>query len=263
MYDNRPIGIFDSGVGGLSIYREVKKQLPSESFVYLADQAHNPYGGRPEKEIQRISSNVVSFLLKKKVKLVIVACNTATVSSISYLRAKYKIPLIGVVPVIKTIAKKSKSGRAAVFSTPATAKSRYLSNLIKKFGGKTKIYKVGSSGLEHLVEQGITEGRQINNALKKALTPLLTQDVDALALGCTHYPFLIPAIRKIVGPKIKIYDSGGAIARRTIEVLQNEDLLSQKSGKDRLFTTGDVKKFKSVAEKLLGVKLDHVGKAGI
>jgi glutamate racemase len=261
MRDNRPIGIFDSGVGGLSILREVKKHLPNESFVYLADQANNPYGGRSEKEIQKLSSNVITFLLARNVKLIIIACNTATVSSISYLREKFDIPLIGVVPVIKTIAQSTKSGKVAVFSTPATAKSKYLADLIEKFGGSAKVYKVGSSGLEHLIEEGIVDGPKIDEALKSALKSINTEGIDCIALGCTHYPFVVKEIIKVVGPRIKIFDSGDAIGRRTREVLDNEHLQADGQGEDFYYTTGDPKRFKMVAEKLLGVKLKNIDQA--
>ena len=263
MYDNRPIGIFDSGVGGLSIYQVVKKHLPQESFVYLADQANNPYGGRPEKEIQKLASNVVSFLAQKNVKIVIVACNTATVHAINELRSVFAIPIIGVVPVVKTLSRNTKSGKVAVFSTPATAKSTYLSNLIKKFAPNIEVYKVGSSGLEHLVEQGVTEGREIDKALKIALIPLVAKDVDSIALGCTHYPFIESQMKKVLGSKIKIYDSGIAVARRTKQVLENENILAKRRVEDYFYTTGDDSKFKKVAEKLLGEKLAHVEKAVI
>ena len=194
MADSRSIGIFDSGVGGLSILREVKKYLPGESFIYLADQANNPYGGRSEKEIRKLSSKVISFLLKEDVKLIIIACNTATVSSISYLRKKFDIPLIGVVPVVKTLSKYTKTGRVAVFSTPATSKSKYLTDLIKKFGGDAKVYRIGSSGLEHLIEQGEISGSQIDKTIKKALEPVISENIDCIALGCTHYPFAVKEI---------------------------------------------------------------------
>jgi len=255
---NKPIGIFDSGVGGLTILQTVKELLPHESFVYVADQAHNPYGGRTAEEIQKLSGNVVSFLVSKNVKLVIVACNTASVSSIDYLRAKFAVPIIAVVPVVKTIAKESKTKHAAVFSTPATAKSTYLKDLIEKFGNGTTIYTIGTSKLEHLVEEGIIDGPQIESAIKASLVPLLEKNVEAVALGCTHYPFVTPAIKKIVGSKMTIYDSGGAIARRAQYILKHERLEASQKSEDYYYTTGDATKFKLLAEKLLKTKLAHV-----
>ncbi|HSW48261.1 MAG TPA: glutamate racemase [Candidatus Saccharimonadales bacterium] len=255
---DHPIGIFDSGVGGLSILASVKSLLPKESFVYLADQANYPYGGRSVGEIEDLSSRVISFLLQKNVKLVIVACNTVSSNAIDYLRAKFNIPIIAVVPVVKTISQKSKTKKAAVLSTPATAKSKYLSDLIAKFSNGTNIYIISDSKLEHLVEEGIITGPKVEEALKDSLNGLLDKKVDSIALGCTHYPFLTPEIKKLVGSKIAIYDSGGAIARRTEYVLVHEKLSSFKKDQDYFYTTGDSNKFKKIAEKLVKFKLDNV-----
>lgn len=263
MNDKRPIGIFDSGVGGLSILRDVKKLLPKENFIYLADQANNPYGGRSIADIKRLSSRIVAFLEKKDVKLIIVACNTVSVNAIDSLRLKFKIPIIAVVPVVKTIAEKSKTKKAAVFSTPATAKSKYLKDLIRRFAGGTKIYTVGTSRLEHLVEKGIIDGDKVKKAIKNSLLPLIEKNVDSVALGCTHYPFLTPEIKRIVGNRVAIYDSGGAIARRVQYILSKENILSSGKIKDYYYTTGDALILKRIAEKLLGVRLEHVEHAGI
>ena len=257
MYNN-PIGIFDSGVGGLSILKSVKKLLPYETFLYIADQKNNPYGGRSIEEIQMLSSKVATFLTNKKVKLIIIACNTVSVNAIDHLRSEFKTPIIAVVPVVKTIAERTATGRAAVFSTPATAKSAYLEKMIKKFGKGVDIYSVGNSKLEYLVEDGIISGPEIETALKNSMLPLLEKNVDSIALGCTHYPFLIPEIKKIVGAKAKIYTSGGAIARRTHYVLSYESLLADKKGKDTYFTTGDPEKFEKIAGKLLKEEIGFV-----
>lgn len=256
--NNNPIGIFDSGVGGLSILRSVKALLPKESFIYLADQKNNPYGGRSVAEIKNLSEKVTSFLVKNKVKLVIVACNTASVNAIDYLRSEFEIPIIAVVPVVKTISEKSRTKKAAVFATPATAKSQYLKDLIKKFAKGVEVYSIGTSKLEHLVEEGIIEGMKVDKAIRYSLLPLLEKNVDVVALGCTHYPFLTPEIKKIVGSKMSIYDSGGAIARRTKYILTHENLSASKKIKDYYYTTGDASKFKKIAERLVGFELENV-----
>ena len=240
---DRSIGVFDSGVGGLSILTAVKELLPNESFVYLADQKNNPYGGRSVSEIKKLSSKVIEFLIDKKVKLVIVACNTVSVNAIDYLRSKFSIPIIAVVPVVKTISEKTKTGEVLVLSTPATAKSQYLKNLIKKFSNGKKVHVVGTSRLEHLAEKGIITGPKVKSAIKASLSIIKNSNIDSIALGCTHYPFLTKEIQKFVGPNVYIYDSGGAIARRTKVVLENEKLLSEKSNEDVLYTTGDEKDF--------------------
>lgn len=263
MNDNRAIGIFDSGVGGLSVLLEAEKILPKESFVYFADQANAPFGAKSKKELEQISKNALSFLLKKDVKAVIIACNTATVYAIDYLRLRFSLPIIGTVPVIKTIAQKTKTGKIAVFSTPATAKSAYLSNLIKKYANGLQVKIVGGTGLEEMIENGNISGPKIEFALLKFLGPLIKENVDAVALGCTHYPFVKPKIEELFGKRITVFDSGGAIARRTKKVLENEDLLSLGGRKSIYFTTGDLVKFRTIAQKLLGRKLAQIERAEI
>ena len=202
--DNRPIGIFDSGVGGLSILLEVKKLLPQENFIFVADQGNVPYGGKTKEQLQTYADKIMVFLIQKNVKAVIVACNTSTVYTIDFLREKYKIPIIGTVPVVKTMAKITKTNKTAVFSTPATAKSPYLKNLIKKFAPDITVYRVGGTGLEELVETGNLESKKIDRILHESLEPLLKKKVDAIALGCTHYPFLRAKIQKIVGKNVRV-----------------------------------------------------------
>lgn len=256
--DNRPIGIFDSGVGGLSVLLEIEKLLPNEAFVFVADQGHMPYGGKTKKELEVLTDKILNFLASKNVKAVVIACNTATVYTIDYLREKYKIPIIGTAPVIKTIASISKTKKTAVFSTPATAKSDYLSSLIKKFADGVIVYKVGGTGLEELIEAGELENPKTDKILRKYLTPLLKKNVDSIALGCTHYPFLKEKIQKIVGPNVAVVDSGGAVARRLRAVLTNENFLSSEKNEDLYYTTGNVKHFRALLQKILGKKIKNI-----
>jgi glutamate racemase len=249
--DKRPIGIFDSGVGGLSILQEVQKLLPLENFIFVADQANFPYGKKSQKEIQDIVNRIMQFLMKNNVKLVIVACNTATIHTIEYLRKKYQLPIIGVVPVVKTISNLSATRKIAVFSTPATARSAYLRDLIEKFAPDVVVYKVGGTGLEELIETGDLEDKKIDNILRESLEPLLEKRVDAIALGCTHYPFLRGKIEKIVGKNVQVVDSGGAVARRTKWILENNKILSNKRMEDFYYTTGNKVKFKKALQSLL------------
>lgn len=255
--DNRPIGIFDSGVGGLSILREIKKLLPEENFVFVADQAHVPYGGKTEKQLQALTSKICSFLLQNNVKAIVIACNTATVYAISHLRSKFDVPIIGTVPVVKTIANFSKTKKAAVFSTPATSKSKYLNDLIKKFSNGTKIYKIEGAGLEELVEDADIKSKKVGEVLEKNLRPLIEKGIDAIALGCTHYPFVRQRIREIVGKDVLIVDSGAPVARRVREILTNNGILASKKGQDFYYTTDDPVHFKKVAETLLNKKLKN------
>ena len=250
--NNKPIGIYDSGVGGLSVLREIKKTLPLESFIYVADQKYVPYGGKTKAELHKLSSNIVKFLISQKVKIVVIACNTSTVYSISFLRKKFSLPIIGTVPVIKTLAKLTKTKKTAVFSTPATAKSPYLTGLINKFAKGIKVYRIGGTGLEELVEEGNIKSKKINKILKIFLSPLKLKKVDVIALSCTHYPFLRDQIEAIIGDSVQIVDSGGAVARRTREILTNNKILANKKSKDYYYTTGDKKRFKRALNSLLG-----------
>ncbi len=260
-FDNRPIGIFDSGVGGLSVFTEIKKLLPKENFIFFADQGHVPYGGKTKEELEALTDRILAFFISKNVKTVVIACNTATVYAIDSLREKYKIPIIGTVPVIKTIAKITKTGKTAVFSTPATAKSEYLTHLIAKFANGIMVFKVGGTGLEELVEEGKLDSPEADRVLHESLEPLMKENVDAIALGCTHYPFLRAKIEKIVGTKVSVVDSGGAVARRLKFILEHNGILGDVRDEDFYYTTGDEGNFKRVAEMLLGEKLKNV--AGI
>lgn len=253
---NQPIGVMDSGVGGLSVLREVKKLLPTENFIFVADQAYVPYGEKTKKELEERLSKVLDFLVAKNIKMMILACNTATVYTLEYLRKKYSLPIVGTVPVIKTIANATKTKKTAVFSTPATSKSPYLKNLIKKFANGVSVVKVGGWGLEQIVEEGDLENKETKKILEKILKPLVNDGVDAIALGCTHYPFLREQIEKIVGSGVFVCDSGGAIARRVKQILENNKTLCLEKTEDVYFTTGDPLKFKRVAEKLLKENLE-------
>ena len=254
--NNNPIGIFDSGVGGLSVLLEIQKLLPKETSIFVADQAYVPYGGKTKEQLIDRVSKILAFFKQKNVKAVVAACNTATVYTIEEMRKRFSLPIIGTVPVIKTIANITKTGKTAVFSTPATAKSPYLENLINKFANGVDVETIGGSGLEELVEEGKIDPDQTYQILKKHLIPLVEHGVDAIALGCTHYPFLRREIEEIVGPNVAVVDSGGAVARRLKYVLGHEKLLSSLKESDLYYTTGDEGRFKRVAGKLMEKKIE-------
>jgi glutamate racemase len=255
---NNPIGIFDSGVGGLSVLLEIQKLLPNETSIFVADQAYVPYGGKTREQLIDRVSKIITFFKEKNVKTVVVACNTATVYTVDEMRQRFDFPIIGTVPVIKTIANITKTGKTAVFSTPATAKSPYLSGLIKKFANGVSVEKIGGSNLEELVEEGSLNSPEIKKILKHYLLPLVRNNVDAIALGCTHYPFLKDTIQEIVGKDVAVVDSGGAVARRLEYVLEHERLLSTRKETDLYYTTGDTQKFQRVAEELMKKKIGKV-----
>lgn len=258
--NNNPIGVFDSGVGGLSILSEIHQLLPNETTIYVADQAFMPYGSKTKEELTERAEKIIRFFTNKGAKAVIIACNTATVAAIKQMRKEFDLPILGVVPVIKTVSEATKTGIVAVFATPATSKSEYLEELIKEFAKDKTVLAIGETHLEDLIEEGETDSEEVMGILNKELKPLLKKNVDAIALGCTHYPFIKNQIQTIVGKNVLVADSGGAVARRLKQVLENEGLLSAQKQKDTYFTTGDKVKFETVAKKLLDdtIEAEHI-----
>jgi len=250
---NRPIGLFDSGVGGLSIFLEIKRILPGEDMVYFADQANVPYGEKTAGKIREFSEKIIKFLVSQRAKMVVVACNTASVYALDLVREKFpKLPIIGVVPIIKMLTELTKTRNIAVLTTPATAKSGYLKKLIKKYARQVKVFAIGLDGIEEQVEAGRLNDRSTITLLEKQLKPLRDKNIDYIGLGCTHYPFLKKQIDKIIGGNIQILDSGEAIARRVTQLLtESENLAQTIAGQYKFFTSGEQKQFYQVASKLL------------
>lgn len=224
--NNSPIGFFDSGVGGTSIWKEVITLLPNEDTVYLSDSKNAPYGEKSTEEIIALSIKNTEFLLKKNCKIIVVACNTATTNAITYLRKKYKIPFIGIEPAIKPAALITKTNIIGILATKGTLNSTLFektSNTIRK---DIKIKETVGKGLVELIEGGKLNSKEMTSLLSLYLEPMIADNIDSLVLGCTHYPYLIPQIKSIVGSKIKIIDSGEAVARQTKAVLKQLNLLN-------------------------------------
>lgn len=257
---NQPIGILDSGVGGLSIWMQIIKKLPNESTIYIADSKNCPYGSKSSEEIYQLSKKLVRFLLSRKVKLIVLACNTITVSCLNKLRKEFpKTPIIGTVPVVKTASEITRNSKIGVLSTARTAESNYQKNLIKKFTNNLKVLNLGTDKLVPIVESGEIKGARINKVLKETLKPSSDFNVDVLALGCSHFSFLRKQMGQILGKNVLILDSAGAIARQVERVLKNNNELSvYNSFGHTLYTTGDPVKFKKVAEALVRTKLKNV-----
>lgn len=252
MNDN-PIGILDSGVGGLSIWREIIKKLPNESTIYIADGKNLPYGNKNAQEIYSFSKRLVEFLLKKDVKLIIVACNTVTVFCLDKLRSDFpNIPIVGVVPVVKTAAKNTSNKKIGIISTEATAKSPYQKKLIDKFANGCLVLNIGTGKFVPLVERGELEGEEVKKIIKEEIGDLLDSQVDCIALGCSHFPFLKKSMQEVVGRDVKIFDSSQAIARQTERILTNNKALSLSKASHSFYTTGDLDDFKKIFAKLLG-----------
>lgn len=215
------IGIFDSGSGGLSVYRELVKVLPHERFIYYSDNAHCPYGEKTALYIQRRARFITEFLLDKGADIIVVACNTATAAAIATLRAEYpNIPFVGMEPAVKPAALGTKTGVIGVLATAGTLKgSKYLNTRGLYADGVSVVEHVGQ-GFVELVEAGILDGPKAEETVRASLQPLLDKGADVVVLGCTHYPFLRPVIQRIAGPGVQVIDPAPAVARQTLRLLQ-------------------------------------------
>ena len=235
---NSPIGIFDSGVGGLTIYGEIHKLLPHENIVYLADSKNAPYGEKSKEEIIDISVKNTEFLLAQDCKLIVVACNTASTNAVKYLRSHYDIPFIRVQPAIKPAALNSKTKIVGILATKSTLKSELLFETSQRFAQGVEVVEQVGEGLVSLIESGKMHSAEMSSLLKKHIEPMLEKNIDHLVLGCTHYPFLTDQIKEIVGDQVDILDSGEAIARQTKVILTQENLLNLDRGEiNRVFYT--------------------------
>ena len=221
MTNNNPIGLFDSGIGGTSIWKEIHQLLPKENTIYLADSKNAPYGQKSKDEIIQLSFKNTEFLLDQNCKLIVVACNTATTNAIKELRDKYDVPFIGIEPAIKPAATNSKTQKIGILATKGTLNSELFYKNVEKFQDIKIIEQIGYN-LVTLIENGEMNSPEMRDLLKKYLTPMIEQNIDYLVLGCTHYPYLIPQIQKIIPKNIKIIDSGEAVARQTKSILENK-----------------------------------------
>jgi glutamate racemase len=219
------IGIFDSGSGGLSVYRELKKLLPQERYLYFSDNAHCPYGEKTAEYIQDRARTITDFLLEKGADIIVVACNTATAAAIATLRAEYPdVPFIGMEPAVKPAALGTHSGVIGVLATAGTLKgSKYL-HTRGRFEDDVRIVEHVGEGFVELVEGGILDGEKAEETVRTSLQPLLDQGADTIVLGCTHYPFLQPVIQRLAGPSVQVIDPAPAVARQTLHVLQEKGI---------------------------------------
>lgn len=258
--DNRPIGVFDSGVGGLSIWRAIRRLLPQESMDFLADSGNVPYGEKTTAQLHDLTSRIARFLIDQDAKLIVVACNTATVHSIGHLRKTFPdTPFVGVVPVVKTLSSRTKTGTIAVLSTPATSKSPYLAGLINEFAHDKNVVNVGCDGLENAIESGQVRTRSTTALLERHLAPVKESDADVVGLGCTHYPFLRSRIKSLLGPGVTLYDPSRPVARRVRQLLEaNDDFATNASPTFRFYTTGNAEVVRRVASKLLRFNVERV-----
>ncbi len=251
------IGIFDSGVGGLSVAREIMAQLPAQRLIYLADQAHAPYGQRSLAEIRAFSDGIARFLLAQGAQLIVVACNTASAAALHWLRAQMpETPFVGMEPAVKPATSRTRTGHVGVIATAATFQGELFASLLDRYANNVTVHTQVCPALVPLVEAGALDSARTRAAVQEYLTPLLAAGIDELVLGCTHYPFLRPLIEATVGPDVEVIDPAPAVARQVARVLaQRGWLAGGAAGRaaHRFFTTGSPGAFRQALRGLLGV----------
>jgi glutamate racemase len=254
-----PIGVFDSGVGGISVLRAIRQQLPGESIIYFGDQGHVPYGSRPVEEVKKFSEAITRFLLDKGAKLIVVACNTASAAALHTLRAAFPgISFVGMEPAVKPAVENTRTGVVGVLATPATFQGMLYASLVERFAGDVRLLQDTCPGLVQQIEQGDLESIKTRAILESALQPMLDQGIDTVVLGCTHYPFVIPLIQQIVGPHIRVIDPAPAIARQVTRLLDSDGMRAAAPTEVSLsfFTSDNAVRFKKLLPALLGATGD-------
>lgn len=253
-----PIGVFDSGVGGLSVWREIARALPEESIVYLADQAHVPYGPRPLAEVSAFSEAITRHLLDRGCKAIVVACNTASAAALKDLRTRFPgVPILGMEPAVKPAAALTRRGVIGVMATPATFAGRLYQATVGRHAASIRVVSQTCPGLADLVESGALTGPKVDDALRAYVKPILEAGADVIVLGCTHYPFVIDVIRRVAGEGVQVIDPAPAIARHLGNVLVHHGLRRPSGAAEYTFlTTGEPSRFAAQASTLLQTPID-------
>ena len=249
------IGLFDSGVGGLSVLRHVQAQLPDVPLLYIADQAHVPYGSRSLSDIRQLSDGITRFLLAHGANLIVVACNTASGAALTYLRQTFPdVPFVGMEPAVKPAAATTKSGKVGILATSGTFESQRYHSLMARFAQDVEVFENPCVGLVDLIEAGEIESEATAVLLRRCVQPMLDAGVDTLVLGCTHYPFVLPVLRKIVGTAVAIIDPAPAVARQVSRIWQQQNvpIATPSPPLIQAITTGDPQQFTRQIQQLLG-----------
>ena len=256
---NNPIGIFDSGVGGLSVLRAIRELLPAEEIIYFGDQAHVPYGLRPLDEVCAFSEEITRFLLAKDAKLIVVACNSASAAALPYLRKTFPaVPFVGMEPAVKPAVEQTRSGVVGVLATPATFQGALYASVLERFAQGVTVLQHTCPGLVAQIEQGALAAPETESILRGALEPMLIQGIDTVVLGCTHYPFVIPLIQHIVGENVRVIDPAPAVARQVARLLDAGELRHevQKSAPPAYYSSGAAESFETLLPVLIGERGD-------
>jgi len=252
-----PLAIFDSGVGGLSVAREIRRALPSEHLLYVADSAYCPYGDRPDAEVRERALAVGGHVARSGAKLIVVACNTATGAALEDLRKAVDVPVVGLEPAVRIAARVTRAGRIGVMATTSTVRSERLARLIRSHADGIEVLNVPCPGLADLVEDGHLDDAALQIRLEELTRPLRKAGVDAVVLGCTHYAFVAPALARVMGPGVELVDSAPAIARRVEHLLREGGMLAPSGpGSLRVLTTGEPGRVGPVLERLWGGPVD-------
>jgi glutamate racemase len=250
-----PIGLFDSGVGGLSIVREVRRLLPQEDLWFVGDQGHVPYGPRSLDEVRAFSRSITQFLLSQGARTVVVACNTASAAALQSLRHEFpEIPFVGMEPAVKPAAETSSSGVVGVLATPATFQGALFASVVERFATGVRVLQQTVPGLVERIEAGDLDGDETRRLLEGAVRPLLAQGADTIVLACTHYPFVIPLLRSVVGDTVQVIDPSPAIARQVKRVLTERAGEAGAAGRGQtvIGTTGDAARLRRWVTQVLG-----------
>ncbi|AOY56835.1 MULTISPECIES: glutamate racemase [Desulfococcus] len=251
---NAPVGVFDSGMGGLSVLREIRKALPEENLLYVADSGYAPYGDRPRDFIEKRASVIADFFLVQGVKAIVAACNTVTGVAVDGLRTRCPVPVVAIEPAIKPAAGMTRSGVIGVLATRQTIASDRVSRLIARHGNGVRILLQACPGLVEQVERAELGGRKTVSLVENYVTPLLEKGADTLVLGCTHYPFLSPMIKAVAGPTITVIDPAAAVAKELRRRLNADNIAScgSRPGTERFWTSGPIDHARRIIGELWG-----------
>ncbi|MBL8003231.1 MAG: glutamate racemase [Flavobacteriales bacterium] len=253
MADTRPIGIFDSGIGGLTVARAIRQALPTERLLYFGDGAHVPYGPRSASEVLGFSAGITEFLLAQESKLVVIACNTASAAALAPLRERMPhVPFVGMEPAVKPAAEHTRTGVVGVLATVATVQSAVFESVVERFAQGVEVIRQACPGLVARIEEGAFEAPETEEMLRGWLEPMMARNIDALVLGCTHYPIVRPLIERIVGPGVRVIDPAPAIARRVEKVLHMNGSAAPPDATGGLacWTSGPVVPFRLMLQRL-------------
>ncbi len=249
------IGVFDSGVGGLSVLGAIRAHMPEESVIYFGDQGHIPYGPRPMEQIRHFSEAITRFLLEQDAKIIVVACNTASAAALKYLRETFPdVSFVGMEPAVKPAAEHTQTGKVGVLATPATFQGALYASVVERFANGVELFQNTCSGLVQQIEQGNLDGVETRRILDDALLPMLEKNIDTVVLGCTHYPFVIPLIQQIVGDNVRVIDPAPSVAKQVQRVLEARGLKNESNarGDVRFYTSGDTEGLTSLLPLLFG-----------